>query len=313
METFWIVLLIVIILLIISIFAVSLYAYFQAFYNKNKKLKDITLLSNGSFTDEEINVINSLYAEIVEEEYEKVCINAYDGLKLNARYYEFNQDAPLQIMFHGYKSDGLRDFVGGMKLAKSVGHNVLLVEQRGHGDSKTSTITLGTVEKYDCLEWVKYAVERFGCDKKIILVGVSMGASTILMASEYKMPSNVVGIVADSPFSSPADIIKKVMKENKISPKLIFPFVKFGALIYGGFVLTEKGAVDAVKNAKIPVLIIHGDIDTFVPTYMSKEIYYNCASKKELHIFKGADHVRSYFVDPQRYEQIINGFLNSIL
>lgn len=313
METFWIVLLAFILFLIISVFIVSLYAYHQAFFNKNKKLKDISQLTSGSFSEEEIGIIKGLYDEFKDDPYEKVSIDSYDGLKLNARYYEYNSESPLQIMFHGYKSEGLRDFVGGIKLAKKVCHNVLLVEQRGHGDSKSSTTTLGTIEKYDCLEWVKYACERFGENTKIILSGVSMGAATILMASEYKLPKNVVGIIADSPFSSPADIIKKVLKDKKLSPKFIFPFVKFGALIYGGFVLNEKGAVDAVKNAKIPVLIIHGDADTFVPVYMSKEIYYNCASKKELHIFNGADHVRSFLVDCDKYEKIVSSFLNGIL
>ena len=309
----FVIILLVIVIIMSLILAVSFYAYYEVFYVKKKKLINIAKLENGYFTDEESDKILTLINEFKNDEFEEVKINSFDGVKLYARYYEYNKNAPLQIMFHGYRSEGFRDFAGGMKLAKQLKHNVLMVEQRGHGQCKTCTTTLGILEKYDCLYWVKYAVERFGVDVKIILVGVSMGASTILMASNLNLPQNVVGIIADSPYSTPYDIVLKVMKERKIPNNLALPFVMLGALLYGRFEFDKKGAIDSVKENKIPVLIFHGDADSFVPSYMSKEIYYNCSSKKELYIFEGADHCRNFLVDEEKYTNHINEFIKKIL
>ena len=198
-------------------------------------------------------------------------------------------------------------------ILKELKHNVLLIEQRGHGENKENTTSLGVLEKYDCLYWIKYAIDRFGNDVKIILTGVSMGAATVLMAFELKVPDNVVCVIADSPYSSPSDIISKFIKDMKMPVKLLFPFVKTGALIFGRFKLDKNGAIDAAKKIKIPVLIIHGEDDTIVPCYMSKEIYYNCPSKKELHIFEKADHCRGYLVDENKYTSIVMKFLSDIV
>ena len=299
--------------IILFVLGMSLYAYYKTFYVRKKSLTNIAELSNDNLTDEELGLISILINEFKNDEYENVSIESFDGIKLNAKLYIYNENAPLQIMFHGYKSEGYRDFAGGMKLAKELKHNVLLIEQRGHGESTYNSTTLGMLEKYDCLYWTRYVVNRFGDDVKIILTGVSMGASTVLMAAEFKLPTNVVAIIADSPFSSPNDIILKVLKNKKLSSKFIIPFIMFGALVYGGFKYDKNGAVDAVKKTKIPILIIHGDADTFVPAYMSKEIYYNCSSKKELHIFNNADHCRSFLVDEKRYTDIVKKFISEVI
>lgn len=311
--TLFIIFLFVLVIVILFIFGLSLYAYYETFYVCKKKSKDISKLSNGQFTDDELEMIFKLMKEFKDDSYEEVSIKAFDGIKLNARYYEYNENAPVQIMFHGYRSESTRDFAGGMKLAKEAKHNILLIEQRGHGNSEKNTTTLGVLEKYDCLYWVNYVVNRFGKEVKIILTGVSMGAATVLMATSLKLPSNVVCVIADSPYSSPYDIISKVLKDRKMPKKIIMPFIKFGALVFGGFKLEKNGAVDAVKENTIPVLIIHGASDSFVPTYMSKEIYYNCTSKKELHIFENAEHCRNYLIDENRYASILFKFIGNII
>ncbi len=62
------------------------------------------------------------------------------------------------------------------------GHNVLMIEERAHLESEGHTITFGIKERYDALDWIRYALQRFGEDTRIILVGISMGAATVLMA-----------------------------------------------------------------------------------------------------------------------------------
>ena len=93
---------------------------------------------------------------------------------------------------------------------------------------------------------------------------------------------------------------------------LMYPFVKLGALIFGGFHLEESSAITAVKNAKIPILIIHGEDDRFVPCRMSRKLAEVCASSCTLFTVPGAGHGLAYMIDPKGYEEAIYRFLKSV-
>ena len=180
--------------------------------------------------------------------FEEVYITAHDGKKLFARYYHTKNNAPVQIQFHGYKSNAYLDFCGGHYLARKVEHNVLVVDQRSHGKSEGNTITFGVKERRDVLSWIEYVINHFGSDTPIILCGLSMGAATVLMSADLGLPENVKGIIADCPYSSPKEIIQKVGKDMHFPPKLLYPFVKLGAFVFGQFNVDESSAVTAVSK-----------------------------------------------------------------
>ena len=139
-----------------------------------------------------------------------------------------------------------------------------------------------------------------------------MGGATALMASDLDLPSNVVGAIADCPFSSPKAIIKKVCRDRGM-PEAIYPFVTFGAYIYGHFSPNKEGAIKSVKNTKIPILILHGTNDGFVPYKMSEEIYDQATGEKYLFGFDGADHGMSYMSNPKKYEDATYEFVAKCL
>ncbi|MBE6765224.1 MAG: alpha/beta hydrolase [Ruminococcaceae bacterium] len=293
--------------------AALIYAYKTAFYiSPRKKFEPFTLPDDEQYRSAKA-VISELMTELEAIDFEQVFIKTFDGKKLAARYYHVRDGAPLQIQFHGYRGSALRDFCGGAKLARECGHNVLLVDQRAHAHSEGCTITFGVKERFDCLEWIKYACERFGSDVPIILAGVSMGASTVLMASELDLPENVVGIIADCPYSSPEKIIRKVCGDIGLKPGFIYPLIQLSALALGRFDPRSATVVDSVRKARIPVLIIHGESDQFVPCEMSREIYDVCASPKALLTVPNAAHGMSYIVDPESYRREVEKFLSSVI
>lgn len=241
--------------------------------------------------------------------YEDIYTESFDHLKLHGRYYHNSNSNKIDICFHGYKGDAIRDFCGGAETIKRTKHNMLLIDERAHGESEGKVITLGIKERFDALKWIEYVLKRFGKKTEIYLYGVSMGAATILMINDLKLPNNVKRIVADSPFSKPKDIIKKVITDMKLPANLIYPFVYLGARIYGGFNPNEINAIDAVKKSKIPILIYHGTDDNFVPYEMSKKIYKNINSKKDILLTPNADHGMSYMVNKEAYyEKLLNFF-----
>ena len=232
---------------------------------------------------------------------EMYTVTSYDGLTLCGRYYEQTPGAPIELMHHGYRGYAERDLCGGVQRAFALGHNALIVDLRACGDSEGNVITFGIKEHRDCLTWVDFMVNHFGKDVQIILTGISMGATTVLNAAGCPLPPNVIGVLADCGFTSPEAIIKKVMVDMKLPPKLAFPFVRLGAQLFGGFNISAITSIDSVTRCKLPVIFFHGENDTFVPAQMSQENYEACKSRKHLVIIPGAEHGLSYPVAPKEY------------
>lgn len=295
--------------LLLLVLAGSYYAYRVAFYVSPRYEQDIYELPRGEKSPERLSVLRTCIQKLNALPYEAITITSTDGKKLFGRYYHSRDGAPVQIQFHGYRGSAMRDFCGATAFARKLGHNVLVVDQRCHGQSEGHTITFGIRERYDCQSWANYAYQRFGKDTPLVLAGVSMGGATVLMASDLELPETVCAIVADCPYSSPKAIIAKVAGEMGLPQKPAAAICCLGALLYGHFRVSGCNALDCVKATKLPVLLIHGEADQLVPCDMSRDLYEACASDKELQTFPGATHGMSYLEDPQRYEATVGGFL----
>lgn len=253
-------------------------------------------------------VQDAVIAEFDAVPYEEVSITSHDGLKLTGRYYHVADGAPLEIQCHGYKGNALRDFSGAWRIAKAAGRNVLLINQRCHGGSEGCTITFGILERRDVLGWIAYANNRFG-NIPIVLSGVSMGAATVLMVSGMDLPENVKGIIADCPYDAPSNIIKKVLGQDMGMPvKVVYPLIRLGGILYGKFNLNADSPLAAVRKAAVPILLIHGDDDRFVPYSMSCNIHAAAPEKIGFHTIPGAGHALNYVTDPEGYTEIVNAF-----
>ena len=170
-------------------------AYRYAYFSPQKGRDDPYLTPQGGHYPPE-SAMYKLIREMEQLPFEPVSIRSRDGLTLRGRYYHMADGAPLQIQMHGYRGHALRDFCGGHKLARERGMNTLVVDQRAHGKSDGHVISFGINERYDCLAWAEYAADRWP-ESDIVLAGISMGAATVLMASDLPLPDQVKGIIAD--------------------------------------------------------------------------------------------------------------------
>ena len=299
--------------LMAAVTGVLIYCYNLAFRRDDKRLPKEGSAPTGEQYDPFKEVIEKGAGNILSAPYEKVTISSRDGISLAGRYYHVKDGAPLSIIFHGYRSTIGTDCNGGYSMSIRRGYNVLVVYQRAHRESGGKTITFGVKERFDCLDWIAYANERFGKETPILLMGLSMGAATVLMAAGLELPANVKGIMADCGFSSPKEILQEVIKQMKFPVRITYFFVRTAARIFGHFDPEEASAIEALKEAKVPVLIIHGDDDRFVPSRMSRENYDACASAKEILIVPGAGHGLSYCVDAKAYEKAVEDFMDRVL
>ena len=143
---------------------------------------------------ENVEFVDSLPCDYVH-------ITADDGTSLSARYCHEADDAPIAIIMHGYRSTAMRDTMGLIVLCKKLGYNLLMPDQRAHGRSDSYTITMGAQERYDARAWAYWASVRSSGKVPIFLMGVSMGAATVLLASGLDLPDSVHGIIAATPAS----------------------------------------------------------------------------------------------------------------
>ncbi len=245
-------------------------------------------------------------------EFEKVSVISFDGLTLNGRYYPGRAGAPIVLMFHGYRGTPSRDFCGGSDIVLSMGLGLVLIEERAHCSSGGHTVTFGIRERFDVQTWCRWASERFHAP--LLLCGISMGATTVLLAAALDLPESVRGIIADCPFTSPESIIRRVGAKRHFPVSALMPLARLGARLFGGFSLKESAdACEAVRGAKVPILLIHGEADEFVPCDMSREIAAANPERVELHTFPGAWHGASYLVNTDRYTRLIENFCRRAL
>ena len=318
METWQIVL-----IAVLSVFAaivlslVTAYVCYRiVFFSNRKKKNDAYFRKVMKHYGEYGERFDNLLKNLQDSECEKISINSRDGLLLSGKYYHKNDGGPLHILFHGYRSRAEYDMSGIAYECMSLSHNVLLVDQRAHGESSGKTISFGIKEREDLLSWCVYAKNRFGDGVKIFIWGVSMGAATVLMSLDLPLPDNVIGAVVDCPYSAPSGIINHVGKKIHAPMFLLFPFVRLGAMLFGSFRLGKISAENSLLKAEVPVLLIHGEKDGFVPCEMSEKMAKSAKNANvDLRFLKveNATHAMNYLENPEKYRKAVFEFIMEIL
>lgn len=241
--------------------------------------------------------------------YETVTIRSCDGLTLSARLYDVEGAVGTILLFHGYRSFGECDFGCILPYYRDTRRlRLLLVDQRAHGDSEGKYITFGTLERRDAADWARYIEGRFG-PHPILLDGISMGGATVLLAAAEPLPESVIGILADCAYSSPAAILCAVGKQMKLPVGLILPGVRLLCRTIAHFDPIPVSVPEALRKSNLPVLMIHGTADGFVPYEMGVE---NSRARADIRFvaIEGADHGMSYLIDPDTVLRELGDFFD---
>lgn len=304
----------IILLLLFLCAATALFVLFRiyriTFYSKQKRMPDVgNALSKDQYENLK-STIDSQIEEYTSLPYKKISVKAYDGITLNGRLYVSDNSKQAIIIFHGYKSNINKDASIITKHCLDRGFNVIVVNQRGHGESGGRSITFGIKERFDCRSWVDGVIDLLGNNAKIILYGISMGGATVMSASSFDMP-NVKGIISDCGFSSPEAMLRSVLDSKGAPTDKVYPLLRTSARIFAGFDPNKTSAVKELSNSTIPIRIIHSDGDKFVPLEMGKECYSSAkADNKKLIIIKNAGHALSYFFDKDNYIAAVDDMLD---
>lgn len=244
-----------------------------------------------------------------KQHFEKLTLISEEGFKLTAQYLECKQQSSsVIILLHGYSVDHHRscqyiDFF----LAK--GFNILLVDQRSHGESEGKYTTYGYYEVKDLSLWVNLMIEKLGYNSIIGIHGHSMGAATALLYS-VEGRGKVRFIISEAGYSDAAELLKSKLHKHRIP---VFPFYQLTCqkIKYKcGFRIKELCPIDIVKSSNIPILFIHGNIDELVPCRMGIEMYKAKKDRKSIYIVKDGMHNTCYSKNKSMYEEVVTNFIN---
>lgn len=270
------------------------------------KLMNVT----GDKKDEDFTARrNRASQELKATESETVTVQSFDGLTLTGHLVKAEHPQRLIIAFHGWRSSWNRDFCMVAPFWKKAGCHVVYVDQRAHGQSAGKFLGMGLLERKDCLSWATWAAENYP-DLPIYLSGISMGATTVLMAAGEDLPKNIKGIQADCGYTSPKAIWKHVVENNL---HMAYTPVR-QAWLDGSFRLKlhqglgSYSTVAAMQACKVPILFVHGTEDAFVPIQMTYENYLACAAPHRLVVIPGAGHGMSYALEPETCQRAMKDF-----
>lgn len=241
---------------------------------------------------------------------ERISLTSFDGLRLQGYYLQHPKPCGTVVLVHGYHSSWAMDFSCVFRFYYDHGYSILTYWQRAHGESEGKYVCFGAKERYDCCQWTEYLCSRIPKEQPVFLDGVSMGASTVMMAAGLTLPTNVRGIIADCGFTSAWDQFTVMMQARHVPIHPLLDAVNCMTKRLAGFDLRACSTTSALSNSQLPVLLVHGEGDAYVSPKFSQQNRDACGGDCTLVTVPAAGHGMSYMTDRSGCQSNLLGFLS---
>jgi uncharacterized protein len=224
-----------------------------------------------------------------------------------------NGDAAM--LLHGL-GDNRLGMIGYAEFLLAHGFTVLVPDARAHGVSGGSLATYGLLERNDIHQWVEFLLSRTG-GHCAYGMGESMGAAQLLQSLDTG--TRLCAVVAESPFATFREIAYDRMGQPFhlgpwVGRTLLRPLVEIAFLRARWKYKLDMSQVspkEATAATHVPVLLIHGQIDSNIPIRHSRLIH---ARRSETVLWEvpGADHCGAISAAPQEFEErVLSWFSHS--
>ncbi|WP_431307261.1 alpha/beta hydrolase [Ferdinandcohnia quinoae] len=269
-----------------------------------KKKSDETILkrelTEGRFT---LNEVSALQKEEIE-------VNSKFGYLIKGWFVRAtNENKKFIIISHGVTMNKINS-IKYMKIFLRLGWNVIIYDQRRHGETGGKTTSYGHYEKFDLKSVVDWVKQQFGNNITLGIHGESMGSvTTLLYAGMIEDGANFY--ITDCPFSDfEAQLRYRLKVEFKLPSLLVMPFANSFLKLRDGYTIKDVSPLSVIKNIKNPVLFIHSAEDDYILPEMTKELYDMKEGPKKLFIAERGRHAYSYAENKDEYEYVIKEFLS---
>lgn len=239
---------------------------------------------------------------------EMIEIDALDNTPLSAYFLSHAHAQFGVILIHGYSSSAKAMASYARYYHETLNASVLMIDLRAHGLSGGTKIGFAYNDRLDLPLWISQMRMHLPKQLPLVLHGVSMGASTILYTLAEGI-EHVSAIITDSAYIDLEPIIRRqIQMIYKLPTQGLVAFVSLLMRINNGFFLNQTQVLKTL-DSKLPILIMHGELDRFVPVEMAQQLYRHYQGDKTLYIAPNALHAMTYAVDRERYEKTIASFL----
>ena len=238
-----------------------------------------------------------------------------DGRRLHAYYlprhpkHDSASVARTALLIHGYRNCAIDMMHLGYMYHHSMGYNIFLPDLHAHGQSDGESIQMGWKDRLDAMRWCQVAESLFRTP--MVVHGISMGATTTMMLSgEENLPASITHFIEDCGYTSAWDEFESELANQFSLPA--FPLLHLTSLLCDAMYdwnFAEASALRQVEKCQKPMLFIHGDADTFVPTWMVHPLHETHGGEKQLWLTEGVEHALSYQQYPQEYTAIVRSFV----
>lgn len=220
-------------------------------------------------------------------------ITSHDSVELHAIRIENHPDSnKWAIILHGTHSKALDMKYVAYEFDKQ-GYNVLLPDARGCGLSKGSYTSFGWLERYDLLDWINDLTCKH-TDAKIVLYGVTLGASTIMNASGDYTPKNIVCAIEDTGYSNIVEIIANhITNKANVKGDLFLPGVDFFAKQLLHFSIHDVDAKKQLARSHYPILFMHNKSNENIPARMAYDCFYACTNDKDIVLYNDDEYLKA--------------------
>jgi fermentation-respiration switch protein FrsA (DUF1100 family) len=205
----------------------------------------------------------------------RVTLRTPDHEALSARWIPNpNPKAVPAILFSGRRGFRPKHIVS-LKSLWDCNCSILLLHYRGFGESTGSPTENGLItDGLTAYDWVR---KRVGGRKPIVLYGRSLGGA---VAAQVALRRTVAALVLESTFTSIPAMARNLMNVPGVERILE----------------TNFDTLSAVKQLDMPLMIVHGSEDEFVPFHMARSLFNASASKnKVLHRVDGGRHNSTHY------------------
>ena len=309
MKWYWYVLIGIGTILVSTVVSASLCIFEKVFRGNSEKRQEILADARKS-TDPAVQMRVQTHDRMDTLPHENWTQQSEDGLTLRARFFPNGGSKRVAIVLHGWRSAPWWDYGGTFELLYGAGYAVLAVSQRALYESDGRYVTYGVREKDDLLGWISQVQKQCGEDCAIALFGVSMGATTVLLATGDPLPKQVKCAVSDCAFTDAAALFRNTSKGWLPVSRLCVDLVLRAHCKVSYF---KANAKKAVARSHTPTYFIHGDVDEVVPYPMMQTLYRACTAPKECWTVPNAKHGEAYATDPEGYAARILPFLERYL
>ena len=237
-----------------------------------------------------------------------------DGLRAHAVCIKSRKaEGRTAVVVHGYTNNSIDMLHIARIYNKEMHYNVVLPDLHGHGLSQGDDIQMGWFDRLDVLKWIDLAPKMFstvGDSMRLVVHGISMGAATTMCVSGEHTPDYVKCFVEDCGYTSAWDEFAHELRGRFSLPE--FPLLYTASWLTQakyGWSFKEASPLKQVAKCKKPMFFIHGDKDTFAPTWMVYPLYEAKPQPKQLWIAPGSEHAFAYRDHREEYIKKVEAFV----